>query len=67
MSHQQERTPIVIPVEDDILHTQSHPFCGDSTCPCHEDQELLSDVAQAVEQGLLTPYEATRFVEGKAV
>ncbi len=67
MPHQQERTPIVIPMEDDILHTQSHPFCSDPTCPCHEDQELLSDVAHAVEQGLLTPAEATRFVGGKAV
>ncbi len=59
--------PIVIPMEDGILHTQSHPFCSDSTCPCHEDPELLSDVAQAVEQGLLTPAEATCLVEGKIV
>jgi hypothetical protein len=59
--------PIVIPMEDDILHTQSHPFCSDPTCPYHEDAELLSDVAQAVEQGLLTPAEATHFVEGKTV
>jgi hypothetical protein len=58
--------PIIIPMEDDILHTQSHPFCSDPTCPCHEDSELLSDVAYAVEQGLLTPAEAARFVEGKA-
>ncbi len=34
--------------------------------PAHEDSALLSDVAQAVEQGLFTPDEATRFVEGKA-
>ncbi len=67
MARQQVQTPIVIPMEDPILHTQSHPFCGDPTCPCHEDSELLSDVAQAVEQGLLTAAEATRFVEGKAV
>ncbi len=67
MACQQEQTPIVIPMEDDILHTQSHPFCSDPSCPCHDDQELLSDVAHAVEQGLLTPAEATRFVEGKAL
>jgi len=67
MARQQEQTPIVLPMEDDILHTQSHPFCSDLTCPCHEDAELLSDLAQAVDQGLLTPAEATRFVEGKAV
>ncbi len=65
--HREQSEPIVILMEDDILHTQSHPFCSDPTCPCHEDQELLSDVAHAVEQGLLTPGEATRFVEGKAL
>ncbi len=67
LSRQQEQTPIVIPMEDDILHTQSHPFCSDPTCPCREDPELLAEVAHAVEQGLLTPAEATRFVEGKAL
>jgi hypothetical protein len=67
MSRQQEQTPIVIPMEDPILHMKSHPFCSDPTCPCHEDSELLSVVAQAVEQGPLTPDEATRLVEGKAV
>ncbi len=65
--HREQSEPIVIPMEDPILHTQSHPFCSDPTCPCKEDPELLSDVAHAVEQGLLTPDEATRFVEGKAV
>jgi len=67
MARQHEQTPIVIPMEDDILHTQSHPFCSDPSCPCHEDPELLANVAQAVEQGLLTPAEATRLVEGKAL
>ena len=60
--------PIVIPMEDEPLHTQQHPFCStDPTCPCHGDPELLSDVAQAVEQGLLTADEATRVVLGKTL
>ncbi len=67
MAHHHQNHPIVIPMEDDIIHTQEHPFCSDPSCPCHEDSALLSDVAQAVEQGLFTPDEATRFVEGKAV
>ncbi len=67
MARQQEQTPIVIPMEDPILHTKSHPFCNDPTCPCHEDSELLSEVAQAVEQGFLTPDEAMRVVTGKIV
>ncbi len=67
MARQQVQTPIVIPMEDDILHTQSHPFCSDPTCPCKEDPELLSEVALAVENGLLTAEEATNLVKGKAV
>ena len=27
--------PIVIPMEDAVLHTQDNPTCHDSTCPCH--------------------------------
>jgi hypothetical protein len=67
MSRQQEQTPIVIPMEDPILHTKSYPFCSDPTCPYHEDSELLSEVAHAVEQRFLTPDEAMRVVTGKIV
>jgi hypothetical protein len=66
MMQKQDR-PIPIPVEDDILHTQESPFCDHPTCPCHEDSELLSDVALAIKQGLLTHDEATRFVMGSTV
>lgn len=60
--------PIVIPVEDDIVHTQESPFCGiDPTCGCHEDQELLAAVANAVNEGLLTPYEASLVIAGKTL
>ncbi len=60
--------PIVIPMEDEPRHTQQHPFCSsDPTCPCHEDPELLADVARAVEEGLLTPDEATCVVMGKTL
>ncbi len=65
---QKHDQPLVIRMEDDLIHTQEHPFCSiDPTCPCHEDPELLTDVARAVEQGLLTPNEATRVVTGKTV
>jgi hypothetical protein len=64
---QKQNQPIVIPVEDELLHTREHPFCSDPTCTCKEDSELLSDVARAVEQGLLTPDEATRVVMGQTL
>jgi len=57
----------VIPVEDDVLHTQEHPFCCIDTCPCCEDQEALSIVNVAVLNGLLTSDEATAFIQGRTV
>ncbi len=65
MSRQQAYTPIIILMEDEIIHTDDHPFCSiDPTCPCHEDQVLLAEVQEAVYAGLLTPEEATRFAQG---
>lgn len=57
----------VIPIEDDTLHPPEKPFCWDSTCPCHEDQENIAIVAQQVQGGLFTPEEATDFVNGKTI
>lgn len=58
-------TPIIVPVEDDPIHTDTSPFCAmDPTCGCHEDPLLTGEVAQAVNEGLLTPDEATDFVAG---
>ncbi len=59
--------PIMIPMEDPIIHTDDHPFCGDPTCPCTEDSELLAELAHQVEEGLLTPAEATNIVKGKTL
>jgi hypothetical protein len=35
--------PILIPMEDDLVHTDERPFCGDPTCPCHEDAWHVGD------------------------
>lgn len=57
----------VIPVGE-LLHPPEKPFCFvDPTCPCHEDQTLIAEVAAFVAQGLMTPDEATDFVAGKTV
>jgi hypothetical protein len=55
----------VIPVEDEPEHSPLQPFCWDTTCPCHEDDEAIAAVYQAVQDGLITPDEATDFVLGK--
>jgi len=56
----------VIP-EDHLLHTQEHPFCSIDTCLCREDQEALNAVNALVMNGLLTPDEATAFIQGRTV
>jgi len=33
---------IIIPMEDAPMHTDEHPVCTDNTCPCHEDEELVT-------------------------
>ena len=59
--------PIIIPMEDDLVHTDDHPFCYDATCGCHESPDLIDQVAQDVADGLLTPQEASDLVAGKLI
>jgi len=62
----QFQRPIPISMEDDLVHTDHDPFCSDPTCPCHEeDADAIDSVAQHVEDGLMTPDEATRFTQGR--
>jgi hypothetical protein len=56
----------VILVED-LEHLPEKPFCWNSACGCHEDDLLISEVARHVEDGLMTPEEATDFVAGKGI
>ena len=56
----------VIPMEDDPLHTDTHPFCYDATCSCHKDDTLIAAVSQAVQDGLLTPQEETALAAQEA-
>ncbi len=67
MAPQQEQTPIVISMEDPILHAVDCPFCRDETCPCHEDQEVLESLSRQVQDGILTPAEATTIALGKTI
>ncbi len=66
MQHYGDNFIFVLP-EENPLHTQKVPFCSDNTCPCHEDQERIAEVNQQVQEGHLTPEEATRFVLGKTI
>jgi len=58
----------VIPVSGgSLIHTPGNSFCYNETCGCHEDPELIAEVAGAVSQGLLTHEEATCLVAGKTI
>jgi hypothetical protein len=63
--------PIAITMEDDLVHTADTPVCADPTCPDKDDEELLAEYSQQitpyVQDGLLTPDEATRLVQGRQV
>jgi hypothetical protein len=52
---------------DKQVHTDTHPFCANPLCECHENQELIAIVAVYVADGLLMESEATRLIEGKAI
>lgn len=60
--------PTVI-LEDEPIHCPPYYFCAtdDPTCPCHEDPDLIAHVAAEVEQGILTPSEASRIVQGRQI
>ena len=66
MQHYGDNFIPVIP-DPQPLHTPEHPFCGDPTCICYEDNDAITELAQAVREGLLTPDDATRIIKGKTV
>ena len=59
--------PAILVSEESPFHTPGNPFCYDKTCGCHENPVLIAAVADAVNQGLLTPEEATCLVAGKTI
>lgn len=51
---------------ESTYHTKDKPFCfADDHCPCHENQEAKQAVWQWVQEGLMTPQEATNFILGR--
>lgn len=60
--------PRLVLMEDEIIHTDEHPFCSiDPTCGCHEGPVLIAEVHEAVKQGLITPEEAALIIQGKTL
>lgn len=66
MNHYGDNFVFVVP-EDHLLHTAEYPFCGDPTCPCSEDTNALTELDQAIRDGLISPEDATHIIAGKTV
>ena len=66
MQHYGDNFIPVVP-EDYSLDTLEYPFCGDPTCPCSENTDALSELDQAIRDGLITLDDAARIMRGKTV
>ena len=67
MANHQQQQPLLVLMGNPILHTTERPFCDDPSCTCREDPALIAEVNEAVEQGLITPEEATLIIQGKTL
>ncbi len=52
---------------DPTSHTAAHPFCCDPACSCHRDLQAIEQVNTWVQQGLMTPDEATNYILGRTL
>ncbi len=66
MQHYGDNFIPVVP-SDTPVHTAENPFCGDTTCPCYEDPDNIEALNQAIQEGVITPEEATDIIKGRAV
>jgi hypothetical protein len=55
--------------EDDNQYSEhsEHLFCYDPHCPCKESRVLIGDLADAVEEGLVSTDDANRIYRGRVV
>ncbi len=68
IEHEPDRWVPVIPCEDEILHTDEHPFCDDPKCPCHQDsKQFFNLLTKPYLDGLCTWPEAERLYDGKQI
>ena len=58
---------IIIPIEDETVHSSAYPFCSKMSCFCHENEELIISIQQQVLDGLLTIEEADRLFRGQQI
>lgn len=49
------------------IHTDESPFCTDLSCGCHLDDDLLSELAEAYLDGLVTADDAVLIATGQTI
>lgn len=52
----------VVP-NDYAIHTEKHPNCSSTDCPCYDG--LKAELSQQYQDGLVSPGDATRILEGR--
>lgn len=57
----------ILPGTDWREHTPECPFCGDMSCECHEDEELIGELNQQYQDGLVSADDADRIYRGKTI
>lgn len=50
---------------DYFLHTPEHPFCYESDCPCHEDEELIGGLEEYRQDGLVSDQDCDNIYHGR--
>ena len=53
----------VVPLGNPFTHDRTG-FCVDGSCGCHEDPDLIGEVNEMYQDGLLSADDATRRVRG---
>ncbi len=49
----------IVLMEDELIHTDEHLFCGSPDCPCHDDSDLVREhLIDPLNEGLLTDRES---------
>jgi hypothetical protein len=46
---------------------QGKPFCSSDRCPCHQNQEQIAVLLEAVKNGEMTLREAANVADGKTL
>lgn len=55
--------PLIVLV--DFIHNDEFLFCDDTSCPCHDDEELQAELGEALLEGRVKDCDAGRVFAGE--